>query len=423
MSNISIGDFCQKVKLPPLRTSRPSQVLAVRQPDSFRRVLLRCCALANEHGFFDLDASRIAEQTGLSRRSVYLAIAALERQGLVARVHFRTGRGRHSVYQLRVEQKSKPHEIDEKIVKKKCAKTGIRNIKNIQHTLKTAPARLGGGSSPRRDPTAYQGPEAGRVVLVMGARFYRHAMRQTRIGLESWELPEPIRHALEGFIGLRIDGASLASARELVAKIWAMRAEIEALARSGASPRRVCAFVAGRLSGKPDRSRREVLRRTAELIRESLDLERIERRIQGLRRFAAEREAEYRAGQVCRRCGYRHTQIEYETGYRADGTGALSCFGWARIKLEELHEQAKLAERRRRELCCRQCGGSLREGQVEGLCWSCWAPRRENLRQPPLRLGARTREGARLLLLTTVSRTWLRLQILISHEHTLGARR
>jgi hypothetical protein len=43
-----------------------------------------------------------------------------------------------------------------------------------------------------------------------------------------------------------------------------------------------------------------------------------------------------------------------------------------RIKLEELHEQAKLAERRERELCCRQCRGSLREGQVEGLCWGCW---------------------------------------------------
>jgi len=370
----SIGDFCQKVKSPPLRTSRPSQVLAVRQPDSFRRVLLCCCALANEHGFFDLDASHLAEQVGLSRRSVYLAIAALERQGLVARVHFRTGRGRHSVYQLRVEQKNKAHEIDEKIVKKKCAKTGIRNIKNIQHTLKTAPARLGGGSTPRQEPTAYQGPEAGRVVLVMGARFYRHAMRQTRLGLESWELPEPIRHALEGLIGNRFDGMTLADARGLVAKIWAMRAEIEALARSGASPRRVCAFVAGRLSGKPDRSRREVLRRTAELIRESLDLELIERRITGLRRFAAEREAEYQAGQICRRCGYRHSRIEYESGYRADGTGALSCFGWARIKQEELHEALKIAERRRRELCCRQCGGSLREGQVEGLCWNCWAP-------------------------------------------------
>jgi DNA-binding transcriptional ArsR family regulator len=349
-------------------------VLAVRQPDSFRRVLLCCCALANEHGFFDLDASRLAEQVGLSRRSVYLAIAALERQGLVARVHFRTGRGRHSVYQLRVEQKSKPHEIDEKIVKKKCAKTGIRNIKNIQHTLKTAHARLGGGSTPRRDPTAYQGPEAARVVLVMGARFYRHAMRQTRLGLESWELPERIRHALEGFIGDRFDGMTLADARGLVAKIWAMRAEIEALARSGASPRRVCAFVAGRLSGKPDRSRREVLRRTAELIRESLDLELIERRITGLRRFVAEREAEYQAGQICRRCGYRHSRIEYESGYRDDGTGTLSCFGWARIKQEELHEARKLAERRQRELCCRHCGGSLREGHVEGLCWSCYPP-------------------------------------------------
>jgi hypothetical protein len=267
----------------------------------------------------------------------------------VARVHFRTGRGRHSVYQLRVEQKSKPHEIDEKIVKKKCAKTGIRNIK-IQHTLKTAPARLGGGSTPRRDPTAYQGPEAARVVLVMGARFYRQAMRQTRIGLESWELPEPIRHALEGLIGNRFDGMTLADARELVAKIWAMRAEIESLARSGASPRRVCSFVAGRLAGKPDRAKREVLRRTAELIRESLDFELIARRIQGLRRFAAEREAEYQAGQICRRCGYRHTQIEYETGYRDDGTGELSCFGWARIKQDELHEARKIAERRQREL-------------------------------------------------------------------------
>jgi predicted transcriptional regulator len=343
------------------------------------RLLCHLRAICDRQGRFELNAATIAQRLGLSRRSVYLAIAALERQGLVARVHFRTGRGRHSVYQLRIEQKSKAHEIDEKIVKKKCAKTGIRNIKNIQHTLKTAPARLGGGSTPRRDPTAYQGPEAARVVLVMGARFYRQAMRETRLGLEAWELPERIRHALEGFIGNRIDGASLTYARELVAKIWGFKCEIEALARSGASPRRVCAFVAGRLAGKPDRAKREVLRRTAELIRQTLDPELIARRIQGLKRFAAESEAEFRAGQVCRRCGYRHTQIEYETGYRDDGTGELSCFGWARIKQEELHEALKIAERRQRELHCRHCGGSLRKGHVEGLCWSCYPPHRKIL--------------------------------------------
>jgi predicted transcriptional regulator len=380
---LKIAQKKEKVK------SGPSQLLAHLR------------AICDRQGRFELNAATIAQRLGLSRRSVYVAIATLERQGLVAKVHFRTGRGRHSVYQLRVEQKNKAHEIDEKIVKKKCAKTGIRNIKNIQHTLKTAHARQGGGSTPRRDPTACRGPEAARVVLVMGARFYRQVMRETRIGLESWELPEPIRHALEGFIGNRIDGASLAYARELVAKIWGFKCEIEALARSGASPRRVCSFVAGRLAGRPDRAKREVLRRTAELIRESLDLELIERRITGLRRFVAEREAEYQAGQVCRRCGYRHSRIEYESGYRDDGTGALSCFGWARIKQEELHEASKLAERRQRELCCRQCGGSLREGHVEGLCWSCYPPPSENLSALGPTFGCRRVRGASLQLLTT----------------------
>jgi hypothetical protein len=88
----------------------------------------------------------------------------------------------------------------------------------------------------------------------------------------------------------------------------------------------------------------------------------------------AEREAEFQAGQICRRCGYRHTKIEYETGYRDDGTGTLSCFGWARIKREELHEARHLAERRERERYCRQCGGSLRDGQVEGCAGAAGIP-------------------------------------------------
>jgi hypothetical protein len=122
-----------------------------------------------------------------------------------------------------------------------------------------------------------------------------------------------------------------------------------------------------------------------------LILELIARRIEGLKRFVAEREAEYQAGQICRRCGYRHSQIEYESGYRDDGTGTLSCFGWARIKLEELHEQAKLSERRQRELHCRHCGGSLREGQVEGLLLELLGipPYRKNLSAHPPVFGIR----------------------------------
>jgi DNA-binding IscR family transcriptional regulator len=344
----------------------PRRVVKSSDLSLAQRVLIY---LAAQYGnrVFSLEATLLAQRFKVSRRSIYWALTALRRQGFLVLVELRRGRGRHSLYQL--------SQIPENIMQKKCVNKKDKN-KNIYKTqTKDSSYQSRGRSKSKTQPTDYQGPRATHIVLILGARFYRQAMRQTRTSLESWELSESIRHALEGFIGLRIDGASLASARELVAKIWGFKCEIEALAQSGASPRRVCSFVAGRLAGRPDRARREVLRRTAELIRQTLDPELIARRLQGLKYFIAERETEFRAGQVCKRCGYRHTRIEYESGYRADGTGILSCFGWARIKLEELHETRKLAERRRQELCCRHCGGSLREGYIEGYCWNCWTSR------------------------------------------------
>jgi len=354
------------------------------------RLLAHLREISDAQGLFELNADQIAQRLAISRRTVYLTLGTLQRQGLVEPVELRRGRGRHSLYRLKIKQKNKPrqidektvnkkcaiskskaHEIDEKTVNKKCAISKIRNINKIKHS-KDSSRCLGGGSNPRREPTDYVGLEAAKVTLILGSRFYRFVMRETRLSLEGWELPEPLCVSLQGLLGRLLDGASLDYARQLVSQIWALRREIEALARSGASPRRVCAFVGGRLA-KTDRAKREILRRTGALIRESLDLELIERRLSGLRRFAAEREAEYRAGQVCKRCGYKHSQLEYTSGYRADGTGTLSCFGWVRIKLDELHEQLKIAERRRRELLCRSCGGSLRDGHVEGYCWECWA--------------------------------------------------
>jgi hypothetical protein len=380
----SIGDFCQKVKSPhPQSPSPESSRLDCylhrvgARTESVRRLAQVALAVAGPGA--EITERQLQELAGYALSTVRLACKRLVGLKVLSPIPKPLGRGYLKAYRVVWGQKHRdPHQASD-LSKSRRTKTKV--FKDLKNTTKDVQSQGGlkpqllRRKTPLRGSERYQGAEAKGVILVLGARFYRQAMRETRLGLEAWELPERIRHALEGFIGLRIDGASLASARELVAKIWGFKCEIEALARSGASPRRVCAFVAGRLSGKPDRSRQEVLRRTAELIRESLDLELIERRIAGLRRFAAEREAEFQAGQVCRRCGYRHTQIEYETGYRDDGTGALSCFGWVRIKLEELHEQAKLSERRQRELHCRHCGGSLREGQVEGLCWGCWAPR------------------------------------------------
>jgi len=356
--------------------------------------------ISDAQGYFELNADAIAQHLGLSRRTVYLTLDALQRQGLVEPVELRRGRGRHSLYRLKIKQKNKPRQIDEKTVNKKCAIFEKRKIKNIKHTLKTVTRQGGGqplrGRGSQREPTDYQGFEATRVTLVLGARLYRKAMEQIRLGLEGWELPEPIRHALEGFIGLRIDGSSLDTARRLVRQIWALRREIEALARSGAPPRRVCAFVASRLArGKPDRAKREVLRRTGDLLRESLDLELINRRIAGLKRFETERELEFKSGRPCGRCFYQHSRIEYETGRKADGS--LNCLGWARLRREELHEALKIAERLQRERHCRSCGGSLRWGQVEGCCWSCWESllKAPQLPSSPLGVYPNTLQGSR----------------------------
>jgi hypothetical protein len=377
----SIGDFCQKVKSPhPQSPSPESSRLDCylhrvgARTESVRRLAQVALAVAGPGA--EITERQLQELAGYALSTVRLACKRLVGLKVLSPIPKPLGRGYLKAYRVVWGQKHRdPHQASD-LSKSRRTKTKV--FKDLKNTTKDVQSQGGlkpqllRRKTPLRGSERYQGAEAKSVILVLGARFYRQAMRETRLGLEAWELPERIRHALEGFIGDRFDGMTLADARGLVAKIWAMRAEIEALARSGASPRRVCAFVAGRLAGKPDRAKREVLRRTAELIRESLDLELIERRITGLRRFAAEREAEYQAGQICRRCGYRHSRIEYESGYRDDGTGTLSCFGWARIKLEELHEQAKLSERRQRELHCRHCGGSLREGQVEGYCWSCW---------------------------------------------------
>lgn len=51
-------------------------------------------------GRISLDATRIGEDTGLSRRSIYNAIEFLRRVNLLRLVRLRRGRGRHSLYQL-----------------------------------------------------------------------------------------------------------------------------------------------------------------------------------------------------------------------------------------------------------------------------------------------------------------------------------
>ena len=338
-------------------------MLAVQRSDSSRRVFLYLYAISDQKGFFELDAAKIAEQTGLSRKTVYKAIAFLQRVRLLFLEEPRTGRGRHSLYRLNWHASRSSKDSS-----KKSVTPQYKGIINKTHTKD--PTRSEGVPSLRRGSSFYQNEEAHHVKLILGARFYRQTMRSIRLSLSAWALSEPIRDAIEGFIGLRIDGASLSYARDLVGRIWALRRDIERLAASGASARRVCSFIAGRLAGVPEkRSKREVLKRTAELIH---SVERLERRLAGLRAWLAEREQEYRAGLVCARCGYRHTKIEYHSGYREDGTGKLNCMGWARWMLDVLHEERKKRKRlqdEQRERCVGELWAEWARQQLQERAW------------------------------------------------------
>ena len=351
---------------------------------SVRRVAAVALAVAGPGGM--ITEKELQRLTGYACSTVRLACRRLVGLKVFSPIPKPLGRGYLKTYVVIWGQSSKNHRSDKRNLEKSPDKD-YKDYKKLEHSKDRIPGARSRGvaqslrvrkvaqssrknATSKRESSFYQNADAAKVTLLQGARFYRSVMRAIRLGLESWAIPKAICEALEGFFGLRIDGASLAYARELRDKIWALRREIEALAASRATPRRVCSFVAGRLAGVPEkRSKREVLKRTAELIH---SLERLERRIAGLRVWLVEREQEYRAGLVCARCGYRHTTIEYHSGYRDDGTGRLNCFGFARIKLEELTEQRKLAERTRRAEACRMCGSPLRDGHVDGVCWSCW---------------------------------------------------
>jgi len=156
----------------------------------------------------------------------------------------------------------------------------------------------------RRPVSYYAGADADKVVLLMGARFYRESMMRTRLELESWGLPSNVCDAIEGLIGLKIDGMTLNDARRLVLAVWGLKAEICKRAQEGATAHEVCSFICGQLTRwwrkRRSRSKRELLRRTNELLKR-------ERRL-GTTRYEALAEATKRWS--CQRCGKRPIERE-----------------------------------------------------------------------------------------------------------------
>ena len=92
----SLGEFCPVVKAP---FTIPS-VVQRQRAQSYKAIFLCLYQSADERGLVELDAERIANAVGLSRKTIYKVISFLKRVNLIRLLESRRGRGKHSLYRL-----------------------------------------------------------------------------------------------------------------------------------------------------------------------------------------------------------------------------------------------------------------------------------------------------------------------------------
>jgi len=91
-SSPSLERVCLDVKLP--------NVVCKQRSKAFKVVFIRLYQQSDKQGFIELDASRLSQMTGISRRQIYRAINFLQRVNLLFLKIARTGRGQHSLFKL-----------------------------------------------------------------------------------------------------------------------------------------------------------------------------------------------------------------------------------------------------------------------------------------------------------------------------------
>ncbi len=190
-------------------------MLAVQRWESPRRVFAYLYIVSDQQGLFELDASQISAHTGLSRKTVYKAIAFLQRVHLLFLHEARTGRGRHSVYRLnwrkpapkhqQAGQKMRPAEVDETAAHKKCHppiryKRSMK-LKNIHPS----------GDGPQAIP--------GDIISPANRPQWNRCMKAFRETLDGSQLPTRYRRVCTALVGRHLKGKTRAYALKLFEKL------------------------------------------------------------------------------------------------------------------------------------------------------------------------------------------------------------
>jgi hypothetical protein len=236
--NISIGYFCPKVKSPSPGTFRLPNVLAAQRWESPRRVFLYLYTISDQDGFFELDASKISAQTGLSRKTVYKSIALLQKVRLLFLHEARTGRGKHSVYRLNWR---KPAKKRDSIEQKKCHPP-------IRYSMKLNNIHPSGDGQ-RAIP--------GEIISPANRRQWNRCMKAFRETLGNSRLPKNCLRICTSVVGRHVKGKTRTYALKLFEKLreWVPKLKLPDWVKS---VRDLCCWFMGLLKNifKPKPKRR-----------------------------------------------------------------------------------------------------------------------------------------------------------------------
>lgn len=97
MSTLSLERVCLEVKQKGLEIPK---VVQRQRSRAYKAVFYWIYKFSDRHGLVELDANRISDETGISRRQIYRAVTFLRRVNLLRPRALKTGRGNHSLYWL-----------------------------------------------------------------------------------------------------------------------------------------------------------------------------------------------------------------------------------------------------------------------------------------------------------------------------------
>lgn len=197
-------------------------MLAVQRSDSSRRVFLYLYTISDQDGFFELDAAKISLHTGLSRKTVYKAIAFLQRVRLLFLEEARTGRGRHSLYKLnwrKPAQKLNPQKQE-----KQCSEVAEIIVQEKCHPCINK-EKLSKNIHPSGDGTA---PICREIISPMNRTQWNQCMKAFREVLQRSRLAQCQQRLCVGVLGRHLKGKPRSYALQLFEKLRRVAPKLQA---------------------------------------------------------------------------------------------------------------------------------------------------------------------------------------------------